>query len=186
MFFAVIEHLIRFRLRIFEKKRKLKFFEKKITQTQDFYINISGYLKLVLKNLIAGLLESVKKSTISRIGTFNFYICQKTYFCCSGIGQVDKLQFLYWQGINLKVPNDTNYFLATFLFFMNPWILNGGLSNPHRKISGHFVTMCSLPDSSKYACAQRRSSQLKVLNFKSHRSLFIILLLLFTFLFPPL
>ena len=85
---------------------------------------------------------------IFEIGTLNFCICQKTHFCCSGLGQassrwinsnfyVDKVSIWRYQMI-------LTFSGLHFLFSMNPWILNRGLWNPHRKINGHFAPMCTV------------------------------------------
>ena len=82
------------------------------------------------------------------IRTLNFSIRQKTNFFCPGLGQASSRQKNYKFCV-CKVSIWRYFTLLTFpglhfLFSVNPWILNRGLPNPHRKINGHFAPMCTM------------------------------------------
>ena len=80
------------------------------------------------------------------IRTLNFTICQKNTFAVVSVGQASSR----WINSNYvgKVSIWRCQVVLTlsglyFLFSVNPWILNRGLPNPHRKMNGHFAPMCT-------------------------------------------
>ena len=62
----------------------------------------------------------------------------------TGNFKVDKLQFLCRQGINLKVPNYTNFFWATFFVLYEPLNSQQGLVKPPTGLEMVISHLCSL------------------------------------------
>ena len=124
-------------------------------------MNIYAYLEPILKNLIVEISKSVKKFTKSwkmkNFLTWDFlfltlepsilafskktlllpkpwtgkFKAKNSNFCVCKVSIWRHLIIITFSGLH-------------FLFSVNPWILNRGLPNPHRKINGHFAPVCGL------------------------------------------
>lgn len=113
-------HRIIYRFSIFWKKNTfIKFWTKKIHRFffLNFYIN--AYLKPVLTDLIAGLFEKLKTVEFRNMWLFFieiiiFYNLRKIQYLLFGSWWVNSNFCVSKEGINLKLPNDTNFFWAKY------------------------------------------------------------------------